>query len=447
MRALMIAAMQSGAGKTVLACALMRSLQRRGLGVAGFKCGPDYLDPLFHRRVLGAPAENLDLFLQGATGVRRTLASSRTEVAVVEGAMGLFDGIAGTDEASAWQLAARENLPVILAVRPQGSSLTLAAQVRGIQGFRTPNMVAGILLVACKPSLAAHLKPMLERECEVPVLGFLPPMEEARFASRHLGLVAADEIPDFQRRIDAVAQQLERTCDLDLALSLAGHVANEPPKVTKGMPHERMPRIAVARDEAFCFYYECALARLKACGVQLVPFSPLHDAELPAVDGLYVGGGYPELHAAELGANTSMLRTIRDAVADGMPTVAECGGFMLLQESLVDPAGHEHAMAGALPGRSAPAGGLVRFGYAHLTTQSANLLLRPGERMPVHEFHHWDATNNGSDLTAIKPDGRTWRCCHATETLYAGFPHIHLAGQLPLAQRFVNQARRFGSTS
>ena len=444
MIALMVAAPQSGSGKTVLTCALLRALQRKGLSVAGFKCGPDYLDPLFHRRVLGALCDNLDLFLQGGDAVHTTIGLAQADVAVIEGAMGLFDGIGGTDEASAWQLAAQEHIPAILAVRPGGSSLTLAAQIQGICAFRKPNVVAGVVLLDCKPKLAAHLTPLIERECAIPVFGYLPPMEEAKFASRHLGLVRAQEVPDFQHRFDVIAATLERTCDLEALLAVAAAV--EPAPRPRRIAHDTC-RIAVARDEAFCFYYDASLARLTECGAELMAFSPLHDKELPPADGLYLGGGYPELHAIQLAENRSMLRSVRDAVVEGLPTVAECGGFMYLQEELVDKSGRAHRMAGVLPGRSYPAGRLVRFGYAHLAARHDSMLLRAGEQVPAHEFHHWDSTHNGENLVARKLDGTTWKCCHATPTLYAGFPHLHFAGTLPLAERFVQSATKKGRTT
>jgi cobyrinic acid a,c-diamide synthase len=355
--------------------------------------------------------------------------------------MGLFDGVGGTDRASAWQIAVLEDVPVILVVRPSGSSLTLAAQLRGMLGFRSPSKIVGIVLTDCKPGLAAHLAPIVERECDIPVLGYLPPMEEAMFASRHLGLVSAHEVPNFESRIDAIASVLSESCDIDAVVSLAGEVR----------PFERQDRqvpprcrIGVARDEAFCFYYNAGLACLQAQGAELVDVSPLHDTDLPTVDGLYMGGGYPELHAAGLAANRAMRRAMREALHDGLPTVAECGGFMYLQETLVDGKGAEHLMVGALPGRTAPAGHLVRFGYAHLVADDDSLLLRAGERLPVHEFHHWESTHNGADLTAQKPNGRSWRCCHATPSLHAGFPHLHFLGELTLAARFVARAAEFG---
>ena len=440
MKRLLIAAMASGSGKTVLTCALLRALQRRGIGAESFKCGPDYIDPMFHRRILGLPSHNLDRFLMGAEGVRRVLNRQRAETAVVEGAMGYYDGVNGTTEASAWELAAAEEIPVLLAVRPGSSSVTLAAQLRGMLDFRTPNRIAGLILTMCKPSLFEHLRPVLERETGLPVLGYLPPMKEAELESRHLGLVAADEVKDLSRRFDVIAETLERTADIDRLLSLAGEVR---PRSADRRAVPPACRVAVAWDEAFCFYYEESLARLREAGAELVFFSPLRSETLPAADGLYLGGGYPELYARELSENETMRQSVCEAVNAGLPTLAECGGFMYLQQELTDSDGHTFPMAEALPGRGFPAGRLTRFGYAYLKAAEDSLLFRAGEEIPVHEFHHWDSTENGAALAAEKPNGRRWRCGYASDTLYAAFPHLHLGGEAPLAERFVATAVKY----
>ena len=440
MKRILIAAMGSSSGKTVLTCALLRALQRRGIGAESFKCGPDYIDPMFHRRVLGIPGHNLDRFLMGAEGVHRVLNRQQAEVAVVEGAMGYYDGVNGTTEASAWELAAEEDIPVLLAVRPGGSSVTLAAQLRGMLDFRMPSRIVGLFLSACRPSLFERLRPVLERETGLPALGYLPPMEEAGLESRHLGLVTADEVKDLSRRFDAIAETLEKTADIDRLLSLAGEA--EPSKAER----ETVPpvcRIAVARDDAFCFYYEESFARLREAGAELVFFSPLRDGKLPPADGLYLGGGYPELYARELSDNGSMRHSVRDAVDAGIPTLAECGGFMYLQRELADGEGNAWPMAKVLPGRCFPTGKLTRFGYAYLEAAEDSLLFRAGEQIPVHEFHHWDSTESGSALTAEKPDGRRWRCGYASPTLYAAFPHLHLGGEAPLAERLVSAAANY----
>ena len=436
---ILISAMGSGSGKTVVTCGLLTALKTRGVGCEAMKCGPDYIDPMFHAKVLGVPSRNLDLFLQGHDGVRRTLESRRESISVIEGAMGLFDGVGGTIEASAWEIAASCGIPVILAVKPGGSSATLAAQIRGLMTFREPNQIAGVILTACRESLYERLKPVIERETGLSVFGFLPPMKEAELQSRHLGLMTADEVADLRERFLAVAAQMEKTVNIDGILALAG-TAETKPEETASL--EAVCRIAVARDEAFSFYYEDSFRALRKAGAEITFFSPIRDESLPECDGLYLGGGYPELYAAELERNASMRESIRAAVLGGLPTVAECGGFLYLQESLEDADGVPHAMAGVLPGRGFKTGRLQRFGYAYLAADEYSLLFRKGEKVPVHEFHYWDSTENGTDLHAAKPDGRTWECGYASPTLYAGFPHLHFGGEAPLAERFVEAARK-----
>ena len=436
---ILISAMGSGSGKTVVTCGLLTALKTRGVGCEAMKCGPDYIDPMFHAKVLGVPGRNLDLFLQGHDGVRRTLESRRESISVIEGAMGLFDGVGGTIEASAWEIAASCGIPVILAVKPGGSSATLAAQIRGLMTFREPNQIAGVILTACRESLYERLKPVIERETGLSVFGFLPPMKEAELQSRHLGLMTADEVADLRERFLAVAAQMEKTVDIDGILALAG-TAETKPEETAAL--EAVCRIAVARDEAFSFYYEDSFRALREAGAEITFFSPIRDESLPECDGLYLGGGYPEIYAAELEKNAAMRESIRAAVLGGLPTVAECGGFLYLQESLEDADGVPHAMAGVLPGRGFKTGRLQRFGYSYLAADEYSLLFRKGEKVPVHEFHYWDSTENGTDLHAAKPDGRTWECGYASPTLYAGFPHLHFGGEAPLAERFVEAARK-----
>lgn len=443
MKRLMIAAMSSGSGKTVLTCALLCALRHRGVSVEAFKCGPDYIDPMFHRRVLGLPSRNLDLFLQGAEGVRQTLSNQRVEYALMEGAMGFYDGVNGTDEASAWRVADLTGTSVILALRPKGGSLTLAAQLKGLLDFRRPNHIVGVILTDCKPMLHAHLKPILEREAGIPVLGYLPPMDEAHLESRHLGLLTADEVADFSRRFDAIAQTLERTVDVPRLLSLAKPVEAEGRDLARLVAHRCT--IAVARDKAFCFYYEDNLDALQSAGAKLRFFSPISDSTLPQeADGLYLGGGYPELYARELSENQTMRESIRRNVAGGLPTVAECGGFLYLQRALSAPDGKRFPMVGVLGGEGFQTGSLQRFGYVNLRAEADSLLLRAGEAAPAHEFHYWDCTENGADLSAEKPSGKSWRCGFTSMSLYAAFPHLHFGGPLPLAERFAASAERYG---
>lgn len=443
---LLLAAPSSGSGKTTAACALLSALKARGLEPCAFKCGPDYIDPMFHRAVLGVPSHNLDLFFSTPQTVRQLYTSGAAGhgSAVCEGAMGYYDGLGGVSAAaSAWHTADVLDLPVLLVVRPKGASLTLAAQLQGLKAFRTPHHIAGVLLNDCTEMLYKLLAPMLERETGLPVLGFLPPMPDAAIESRHLGLKTAGEIADLQQKIQILTAAAQKNIDWPRLLALFDRPAPMAPAVQAAAP---TVRIAVAKDEAFCFTYAETLESLQAVGAELCYFSPLRDAALPQnIGGLYLPGGYPELYAAQLAANTAMRCAINTAVQRGLPTVAECGGFLYLGQTLEDDAGTAHPMAGVLPGQGFRVGRLVRFGYAALTPQADSMLFRAGEPVPVHEFHHWDSTCNGTAFAAAKANGRHWDCGFANGHLYAGFPHLYWAGT-PLPQRFVTAAAQYAQT-
>ena len=444
MMQVLLAAPSSGSGKTIVTCALLRALRRRGLDPCSFKCGPDYIDPMFHRAALGVDSCNLDLFLSDEQTVRGLYARhcQKHGAAVCEGVMGFYDGVGGTTtQASAWHLADTLNLPVLLILRPKGASLTLAAQINGLKSFRTPSHLTGILLNDCSPMLADSLAPMLKQETGLPVLGYLPHLPEAAIKSRHLGLCTASEIADLDRRLDVLADALEENTNLSRLLALCDRAA--PPWTGTQRRKPPCARIAVAQDEAFCFAYAESLAALENAGAELVPFSPLHDAALPPdVGGLYLPGGYPELYAEKLAQNERVRRSIREALESGLPTVAECGGFLYLCRSLQDANGASWPMAGVLPGEGVRTGKLVRFGYAHLTAEHDSLLFRTGEIIPVHSFHHWDCSENGAAFGLKKPvAGRLWREGFASPTLYAAFPHLYFAGQPRLIERFIQAAK------
>ena len=407
MKMLMITAIYSGAGKTVMSCAVMAALKNRGIRVQPFKCGPDYIDPMFHERVTGVPGRNLDLFLQGEAGVRRTLKRAERQTGagygLAEAAMGYYDGINGTDRASAWDTARRLGLPAVLVLRPEGGGVSLAAQVKGMLSFRPENGIRGLLLSGCSAGLAAYLKPILERETGLPLLGFLPSMPEAEVESRHLGLLTAGEIRDLPARLSRLAAAAEEHIDMEMLLSLfeePRRVCCEEREESFG-PAPARCRIAVAKDEAFCF-----------------------------------PGGYPELYAGALSRNGEMRRSVAEAIQRGMPAVAECGGFLYLQESLEDTERKVFPMCGVLAGKAFKTGKLQRFGYLKLTEDVDSLLFCSGEEIPAHEFHYWDTTAPGAALRAEKENGRAWRCAVTGKSLYAGFPHLHFDGKAPLAARF-----------
>ena len=441
----LLAAPRSGSGKTTMTCALLMALKRRGCAPCAFKSGPDYIDPMFHRAVLGVESRSLDLFFSAPETVRTLYAKGAAGhgAAVCEGAMGFYDGLGGvSDRASAWHLADTLDLPVLLVVEPKGQSLTLAAELKGLVNFRTPSHIAGILLNNCTTRMHALLAPMLEEETGLPVLGFLPKLPEAVIGSRHLGLYTAAEVENLQQKLALLADAAEEHIDWPRLLALC---EKEPPAlpVQPETPPARV-RIAVAQDEAFCFIYAETLEAFRDAGAEVVFFSPLRDTALPEnIGGLYLPGGYPELHARELSENTSLLREIKRKIEFGLPTAAECGGFLYLGQSLTDAEGQSWPMVGVLPGEAKDAGRLVRFGYAALSADSDSMLFRAGESFPIHEFHHWDSTANGAALAAKKPvGGAAWRCGFVNEHFYAGFPHLYWAGT-PLPQRFAAAAENY----
>ena len=441
----LLAAPRSGSGKTTMTCALLMALKRRGCAPCAFKSGPDYIDPMFHRAVLGVESRSLDLFFSAPETVRTLYARGAAGhgAAVCEGAMGFYDGLGGvSDRASAWHLADTLGLPVLLVVEPKGQSLTLAAELKGLVNFRTPSHIAGILLNNCTARMHALLAPMLEEETGLPVLGFLPKLPEAVIGSRHLGLYTAAEVENLQQKLALLADAAEEHIDWPRLLALC---EKEPPALPEKAPQpSARVRIAVAQDEAFCFAYTETLEAFRDAGAEVVFFSPLRDTALPEnIGGLYLPGGYPELHARELSENTSLLREIKQKIEFGLPTAAECGGFLYLGQSLTDAEGQSWPMVGVLPGEAKDAGRLVRFGYAALSADSDSMLFRAGESFPIHEFHHWDSTANGVALAAKKPvGGAEWRCGFVNEHFYAGFPHLYWAGT-PLPQRFAAAAENY----
>ena len=473
----LITAGSSGSGKTSVVVGLLSLLQRKGYNVGSFKCGPDYIDPMFHRAVMGVESHNLDLFLASADRVKefyQRYSAGKTAV-ICEGAMGYFDGLGGiTDEASAWKVADTLDLPVIAVIDAKGASLSIAAQILGLKSLRQPHHIVGVILNKCSKMLYQRLKPVLETETGVKIIGCLPYVEGAEFSSRHLGLYTAGEISDINQRIEKIADALEDSLDFEAFEELCDRGPevsiltcrktcandNEPddvggcktcanygkPEASADCKTHAKVKIAVARDDAFCFLYEETLDTLKEQGAELVFFSPLHDEGLPkGVSGLYLPGGYPELFAGELSFNEDMLKDVKSAIESGLPTVAECGGFLYLCESLEDGNGDIYEQVGIFKGAATNKEKLVRFGYSLLSQEEDSLLFRKGEEVPMHEFHYWDAADPGSDLLATKPlGGRSYRCAYSTDTLYAGFPHLYLAGKPKLAARFVEKAAAFG---
>ena len=433
----LLAGTGSGCGKTTVTCAVVQALADRGLRVGAFKCGPDYIDPMFHSRITGAKSANLDGFFFSENTLRYLLAknSRDRDVSVIEGVMGYYDGAGMTTaRASTWETGRTVGAPAVLAVSARGAALSVLAVIQGFLTLEADSGIRGVILNHCSPmayqSLAGAIRERFGGRVEP--LGFLPPMPECALESRHLGLVTAGEVEGLREKMGLLARQAERTIDLDGLLRLADSAPPlrfDPVELPR---YGERARIAVARDRAFCFYYEDSLGALEEMGAELVRFSPLEDEALPeGIDGLCLGGGYPELCARQLAENKPMRRAVRQALEEGTPCVAECGGFMYLTEAI----GGE-PMVGALPGDCFDRGRLTRFGYVTLRSKADNLLCRAGEEIRGHEFHHWDARQPGDGFTAVKPSGRSWDCAVATDRLYAGFPHLHFYANLNCARRF-----------
>lgn len=441
----MLAAPASGSGKTTLTCAVLKALMNKGLKTAAFKSGPDYIDPMFHSRVIGTKSRNMDLFMLPEETAKYLLAKNGKDcdIAVLEGAMGFFDGMGTTLKGSAYDLARLTQTPVILVVNAKGAALSIAAMIEGFKNFREDVNVAGAVLNNVTAMSYLFYKEAIEKETGIPLLGYMPHMENCNFESRHLGLVTAGEITGLQEIINTLAAQAEKSIDFDRLLEIASAA---PALTYTDLQQEKIAgvKIAVAYDKAFCFYYQDALELLESLGAQLVYFSPLEDKQLPECDGLYLGGGYPELYAKVLQDNLSMRASIKNAVDSGLPCIAECGGFMYLMKAFRDKNGQVYDWAGVVDGETYMTQKLNRFGYVVLTAKRDNLLCKKGGQINGHEFHYSDSTNNGDTFAVAKASGtKAWKAVYTTPNLYAGYPHIHLWGNTEFAVNFVKACRAY----
>ncbi len=457
----LLAAPKSGSGKTFVTCGILQLLKDKGKEVRAFKCGPDYIDPMFHRTVLGLPSKNLDTFFAGEALTASLFAEGAkgADISVMEGVMGYFDGVDLPDHpmlASAYDLARSTKTPVILVVDAKGMSRSVVAMIKGFLDYGKEPTIRGVILNRIAPGMFPLFKEMIETELGIPAIGYLPRMEGALWESRHLGLVQPEEIRELQSQVERIAGTLSETLDLPLLLKIAEEAEDLSVRMPDITPLPEAVRIGVARDAAFSFYYEDNLRLLTKLGAELIEFSPLTDSVLPKVRGLILGGGYPELYGGELSENKSMLQSIRAAAASGMPILAECGGFMYLQKELVTKEGERFSMVGALPGETRMGERLVRFGYITLTPNAENgnglgedifagaSYLAPGETIRGHEFHYFDSTDNGASCIAKKPKGgRQWECMVSRQGIFAGYPHLYYYSDPDFAKRFLEKCAAY----
>lgn len=449
----LLSAGASGSGKTMITCGILAALKKRGKRVSSFKCGPDYIDPMFHSRVLKAKSRNLDTFFTDRETTRYLFAQGAegTDISVMEGVMGYYDGLGGiSTKASASDLADVTDTPVVLIVNTKGMSLSVAAYIKGFLEYEAHPHIKGVIFNQMSPMLYPRMKKVVEEQLNVRVYGYVPVLKDLTLDSRHLGLVLPEEVEDLEKKFSLLADTLEQTLDLDGLISLA----EEAPEIENQCPEnienylksqeaqkirEEKPVIAVAKDEAFCFIYEDNLKLLRELGAELVPFSPLHDKKLPeGTKGLLLYGGYPELYAKELEENAPMRQEIQDVLNQGMPCLAECGGFMYLHETMEDLKGNAYQGTGNISGRAFYTGKLTRFGYVELSARKEGVLGAGKTPIRAHEFHYFDSTSCGGDFVAKKPgSSRNWNCIHGTGKSLWGFPHLYYHACPQVAEGFL----------
>lgn len=442
MNQILIGGTHSGCGKTTVTCALLKALCNRGLRTSSFKCGPDYIDPMFHRRVIGIDSHNLDSFFCDDNTLQFLLCEYAAEISVIEGVMGFYDGVSG--RGSAYSVSQITNAPAIIVIDCKGMSDSIGAVMQGFLEFQKPNNIRGFIFNRLPEKLCGLAKELCGR-LGTEYLGRFPKCDFS-LPSRHLGLVTANEISDISERLNELSELAERHLRIDriIEISNAEKPKFEPIKFPSN--HFSKPvKIAVARDRAFCFLYSENVDLLRKLGAQIEYFSPLSDEKIPSgACGLILGGGYPELYAKELSENKKMLSEIRGAVSKKIPTIAECGGFMYLNRWLCSAENERFEMTGAIDGTAYKTEKLQRFGYVDLTAKEDNILCKSGEKIRAHEFHYWDSDNPGEGFFAEKSGGASWNCAHINKNFYAGFPHLYFYSDIKIAENFVKKCAEFG---
>ena len=443
-----VAAPHSGSGKTTITCGILGALKAGGDKLCSFKCGPDYIDPMFHRNVIGIPAGNLDTFFTDHETTRWLFTHNYSgDIAVLEGVMGLYDGIGGVEQqGSTYDLAKALKAPVVLVVDAKGAGRSVIALIKGFVDYDKYNLIKAVILNRTSKAFGDTLGKLIEEEIGIKYLGTVPTLKNTELSSRHLGLVTPEEVQGLQEKLDEISNLIGENIDLQELKNIASSAEElseidekniddffkkQPEKISK-------LRLAVARDKAFCFYYRENLEMLKTAGVELVEFSPVSDSHLPEnISGLLLGGGYPENYLSELQDNQTMKQDIKEALENRMPVLAECGGFMYLCNAIKNQDGQSFEMVGAIDSVAEWKGKLVRFGYVTIEDESLSI--------KGHEFHYFDTDNNGDSCTARKPVGdKSWECIHKTGASYIGFPHLYYPSNPDFLINFVEAMKKYG---
>lgn len=453
---LIVAGVSSGVGKTTIVVGLCRALRARGLKVAVFKCGPDYLDPTYHARAANALCHNLDGWMMGRDAVMETFArgARAADIAVIEGLMGLFDGASPTgEEGSTAEIAKWLRAPVLLVVDASGMARTLAAVSHGFVDFDREVRIAG--LVCNRVGSRGHVDLLRKAVGGLPILGALPEVSDLAFPERHLGLHTADEraVPDGV--LSAWGERVAEWFDIDTIIEAARNAPRLPqaPPADRRTPiASRRCRIGIAFDEAFHFYYEDNLQRLSDLGVELVRFSPLRETELPKVDGLYFGGGYPEAHAEALSRNEPMQQNIAAFAAAGGPIYAECGGLMYLSAGIRTLDGHFHPMVSIFPAEAVMHDRLQALGYVEVETQERSILGPAGLRFRGHQFRYSDLRLSSGEAECIfsvrrRRGGEVFREGYRSRNVLGSYVHAHWASNPLAAEGFARACGEYARSA
>lgn len=441
---IMIGATSSGSGKTLITCGILQAFVNRGLKVASFKCGPDYIDPMFHSKIIGTKSRNLDTFFTQDNTTKYLFGNGAKgmDISVIEGVMGFYDGLGvNSFKASSYELANITDTPVILVVDCKGMSRSILPIINGFVQYQKNSHIVGVILNQISKGIYKDVKDQIENELQVKVLGYVPFVNDLVIKNRHLGLISPDEIEDYHSKLDTLANIFEETIALDDLLQIGRNTSSLIYQGDKIPRIEGEPRIAVARDEAFCFYYEDNLQLLKDMGATLIEFSPLHDDKLPdQIHGLLLGGGYPELFADKLSENISMRESIKLSLLRGLPCIAECGGFMYLHKTMENMDGLSYPMVGMIDGKVYKTNHLQRFGYISLSSNQDQLIAKKDDVILGHEFHYFDSTSLGESFTAAKPlKDLKWNCIHGNDQLCVGFPHLYYYSNLKIPYNFLTK--------
>ena len=455
MAGFMITAASSGSGKTMITCGLLELFKRKGLNPLACKCGPDYIDGLFHKQVLELEGMNLDSYFEAPEELRDKYSRlSKGHLPVVEGVMGYFDGLGGsTTRASSWEVAHILDLPAVLVVDARGASVSLAAVIKGFLEFERPmgSQIKAVIFNRMSPMLYPRIRELVERETGIRAAGFVPELDFLKVGSRHLGLVLPEEIAGLREQMNRLGKCLEETIDWEFLAELGAEKeerdALEEENTEASCTAAFSFRLGIAMDEAFCFYYQDNLRLLERLGGELVYFSPIHDRSLPKqLDGLILGGGYPELYCEALSLNESMRESVKKAAEGGLPVLGECGGYLYLLEELEAEDGRIWPMTGVLKGKGYKKGKNSRFGYIGVEAEKDSLYLKPGEQIRGHEFHYWDCEVLEEEwvMRAKKPVGnRSWPCIRIKNQVMAGFPHLFYPSCPAFAVRFAKACVRY----